>query len=326
MRAAYYERFGPAADVLVVGELPDPVPGPGEVRVKLASSGINPSDVKARAGIRGEFSFPRIVPHSDGAGVIDSVGTDVDPGRVGERVWVFNAAWQRAFGTAAEYVALPSAQAVTLPDHIDFAAGACIGIPARTALHAVICGGGVRGKTVLIAGGAGAVGHYAVQLAKIEGARQVIASVSGAEKAELARAAGADVIVNYRDEALVERCREITEGCGVERVLEVDFAANVTQDIALLAPDGDIVVYGSGKPEIAVPFLPAILGNVTLRFFILYNLNAGHSARIQTKLSALLADDALCHNVVQHVPLEDIVQAHELIEQGQLKGNLVLDI
>jgi len=326
MRAAFYERFGPAAEVLAVGELPDPVPGPGEVRVRLACSGINPSDVKSRAGIRGEFLFPRIVPHSDGAGVIDAVGDGVDPARVGERVWVFNAAWQRAFGTAAEYVALPSQQAVTLPDHIDFAAGACIGIPARTAVHAVVCGGGVRDKSVLIAGGAGAVGHYAVQLAKLEGARQVIASVSGAEKAGLARAAGADVIVNYRDENLVERCREATDGRGVERVLEVDFAANVAHDIALLAPDGDIVVYGSGKPEIAVPFLPAILGNVTLRFFILYNLNAADSALVLTKLSALLADDTLRHNVAQHLPLASIVEAHELIEQGRLKGNLVLDV
>jgi NADPH2:quinone reductase len=326
MRAAYYERFGPAADVLEIGELPDPVAGPGEVRVRLACSGINPSDVKARVGIRGELQFPRVVPHSDGAGVIDAVGTGVDPARIGERVWVFDAAWQRAFGTAAEYVALPAVQAVPLPDHIDFAAGACLGIPARTALHAVICGGGVRGKSVLVAGGAGAVGHYAVQLAEIEGARQVIASVSGPEKAALARAAGADLVVNYRDEDLVERCHEATGGRGVERVLEVDFAANVEHDIALLAPDGDIVVYGSSKPAIAVPFLPAILGNTTLRFFILYNLNAGHRARVQQKLCALLDDNALTHNVVERLPLAAIAEAHELIEQGQLKGNLVLEL
>jgi NADPH2:quinone reductase len=326
MHAAFYERFGPAAEVLSVGELRDPVAGPGEVRVRLACSGVNPSDIKTRAGIRGTFPFPRIVPHSDGAGVIDSVGPGVDPARIGERVWVWNAAWQRADGTAAEFVALPTAQAVTLPDAIDFAAGACLGIPALTALHAVTCGGGVEGKSVLIAGGAGAVGHYAVQIARREGARQIIASVSGPEKAALASAAGADVVVNYREDDLAARCREATAGQGVARVIEVDFAANVTQDLALLATDGDIVVYGSGAPEIPVPFLPAILGNVTLRFFIVYNLNTEDRRRAETKLSALLADEALQHNIAQRLPLDQIVEAHEIIEQGRLTGNLILEI
>jgi NADPH2:quinone reductase len=327
MRAAYYERIGPAREVLTVGELPTPMPAPGEVRVRLCFSGVNPSDVKARTGSRGgALPFPRIVPHSDGAGVIDAVGAGVAEARLGERVWIWNAGWKRASGTAAEYVALPADQAVALPANADLAAGACLGIPALTACHAVTCGGGVEGRSVLVAGGAGAVGHYAVQFAKLHGARQVIATVSGPEKAELARAAGADVVINYRDDDPVTRCREITDGRGVERIIEVDLAANLDKDLALLRADGDIVVYGSGKPEIPVPFLPAILGNVTLRFFIVYNLAPGDRARAQADVAELLAADRLSHNIAMRLPLEEIVQAHELIEQGGLRGNLVLEI
>ncbi len=327
MRAAYYEKFGPANDVLHVGELPTPEPGPGEVRVRVHFSGVNPSDVKTRNGLRGgALPYPRIVPHSDGAGVIDAVGPGVDASRIGERVWIWNAGWKRADGTAAEFVTLPQEQAVELPDHVDLAAGACLGIPALTAYHAVTCGGGVAGKSVLVAGGAGAVGHYAVQIAKIEGASRVIATISGSEKAELARAAGADLIVNYREEDLIARCREATDGLGVERIIEVDLAANIARDVEIIRADGDIVVYGSGAPEIPVPFLPSILGNVTYRFFIVYNLSPTVRAHVQARLTEQLAQDRLRHNVVEQLPLEQIVQAHELIEQGSLLGNLVLTL
>ena len=325
MRAAYYERIGPAREVLTVGELPIPEPGPGEVRVRIHFSGVNPSDAKSRAGLRGDtLPFPRIVPHSDGAGVIDAVGEGVSDARVGQRVWVWNAGWKRADGTAAEYVALPCEQAVTLPAEFNLAAGACLGIPALTAYHAVACGGGVATKSVLVAGGAGAVGHYAVQLAQIGGASQVIASVSGPEKAELARAAGADVIVNYRNEDLVARCRNATNGLGVQRVIDVDLAANIADNLKLLRPNGDIVAYGSGTADVAVPFLPSILNNVTLRFFIVYNLAPNDRARAESHLNELLAENRLSHNVAMQLPLEEIVQAHELIEQGSVQGNLVL--
>ena len=203
MQIVFYERTGPAEDVLVIGDLPTPVPGPGEVRVKVTWSGVNPSDVKSRAGTRAKtLPFPRIIPHSDGSGVIDQVGAGINPVRIGERVWVWNAAWMRPFGTAAQYVVLPSNQAVPLPSNVDLAVGACLGIPALTAYHAVTVGDGVDGKTVLVAGGSGAVGHYAVQMAKIKGARRVIATVSSAEKAALAREAGADVVLNYKTDDL----------------------------------------------------------------------------------------------------------------------------
>jgi NADPH2:quinone reductase len=163
MKAAFYERVGPAAEVLQVGDLPRPDPAAGEVRVRVQWSGVNPSDVKSRMGLRSGMPFPRVIPHSDGMGVIDAVGEGVSAHRVGERVWLWNAAWGRPHGTACEWVCLASAQAVPLPDAVSDEAGACLGIPALTALHSVLMDGGVAGKTVLIAGGAGAVGHYAVQ-------------------------------------------------------------------------------------------------------------------------------------------------------------------
>ena len=327
MLAASYDRTGPARDVLRVGELPTPTPGPGEVRVRVAWSGVNPSDVKARAGATGRpLPFPLVVPHSDGAGVVDAVGDGVPPGRVGERVWVWNAAWGRPFGTAAEYVVLPVAQAVPLPDGVPLAVGACLGIPALTAYHAVTTDGGVVGQRVLVAGGAGAVGHYAVQLARLLGARQVLATVSGPAKGELARAAGADVVVNYRTEDVAARVLEATDGEGVERVIEVDLGANLALDLAVLAPDGELVVYGSGQREVPVPFGPMILKNVGARFFIVYHLRPEVRRRAIAHLTALLAQGRLAHNVAARLPLGRIAEAHELVEQGRASGNVVLAV
>ena len=205
MRAIWYEKLGPAHEVLKSGEMPDSVPGPGEVRVRIAFSGVNPSDVKRRAGSRdAAMPFPRVIPDMDGSGVIDRVGPGMEEKRVGERVWLHSTQWKRPFGTAAEYAVTPSHRAVPLPQVISLAAGASLGVPAMTAHRAVFGHGPVTGKTVLVTGGAGAVGFYAIQLAKWAGAR-VITTVSGAEKAELARKAGADSVVNYKTEALKEQ-------------------------------------------------------------------------------------------------------------------------
>ena len=327
MRAAYYERTGPAREVLQLGELATPQPGPGEVRVRLAASGVNPSDVKSRAGLRSkELPFPRIVPHSDGAGVIDAIGAGVAAARLGERVWTWNAAWKRPFGTAAQFVVLPAEQAVRLPDGVGFDVGACLGIPALTALHAVRIDGGVAGRSVLVTGGAGAVGHYAVQMARLAGARQVIAAVSSEEKARLAREAGAEVTIDYRREDVAARVQEATGGEGVDRVIEVDFAANVNSSLAAVRPEGDIVVYGSGKPEISVPFFPAILKNVRLRFFIVYNLLPADRAAAIEQLTAWLRDGRLQHRIAARLPLAQIAQAHELVESGRALGNVVLTV
>lgn len=327
MRAAFYERTGLAKDVLVVGELPTSVPGPGEVRVRVTWSGVNPSDVKSRAGSRVKtLSFPRIIPHSDGSGVIDQVGAEVDPARVGERVWIWNAAWMRPFGTAAQYVVLPSNQAVLLPENVELAVGACLGIPALTAYHAVTVDGGVDGKTVLVAGGAGAVGHYAVQMAKIKGAKQVIATVSSTEKAALAQEAGADIVLNYKTEDILSAIQDATSGHGVDRIVEVDFAANVNTDISALKPNGEIIVYGSGASEINVPFSPAIRKGARMTFFIVYSLDSDVRERAITDLAMLLKESRLSHNIAARLPLEKISEAHEMVEWGRVTGNVILKI
>jgi NADPH2:quinone reductase len=327
MQAAFYERTGPALEVLSIDEMPTPVAGPGEVRVKVAWSGVNPSDVKSRAGLRSQsLPFPRIIPHSDGAGLIDQVGPDVASTRIGERVWIWNAAWMRPFGTAAQYVVLPSEQAVPLPQHTDLAVGACLGIPALTAYHAVTVDGGIAGKNVLVAGGAGAVGQYAIQLAKIKGAQRVIATVSGPEKAAAASEAGADITLNYRTDDLPAAIADVTGGQGIDRIVEVDLAANIHQDIALLRPDGEVIVYGSGAPEISVPFSPAIRKGVHLYFFIVYNLNDPVRRRAIDDLTALLEGNRLHHAIATRLPLSRIAEAHELVERGRVIGNVVLEV
>jgi NADPH:quinone reductase len=325
MRAAFYETTGTAREVLRVGELPDPVPGAGDVRVRLLWSGVNPSDVKTRAGLRSKtLAFTRVVPHSDGMGVVDAVGPGVDAARIGQRVWIWNAAWGRAFGTAAQWVALPAAQAVPLPDAIDGAAAACFGIPAQTALHAVLTAGGVRGRSVLVAGGAGAVGHYAIQFARLHGARQVLTTVSSDAKAAHARAAGADACIDYKRENVVERVRELTGGQGVDRVIEVDMAGNAALNAELLKPDALCVVYGSSAGAMTLPFFPYIAKNLRVHFFIEYNLNPADRARVLAELAA--AQGALKHSVTLRLPLDRIAEAHEAVESGRVIGNVVIDL
>lgn len=327
MRTALYSRTGPAHDVLAVVERPRPEPGPGEVRVRVAWSGVNPSDVKSRAGTRSkDLPYPEVIPHSDGAGVIDAVGAGVSAERIGERVWLWNGAWGRAHGTAAEWLTLPAAQAVRLPDAVPLDVGANLGIPALTALHALTVDSGVQGKCVLIAGGAGAVGHYAVQMARLLGARRIIATVSSEEKAVLARAAGADVTIDYRRENLAERISQITDGQGVDRIVEVDFAVNAAQDFAMIAPEGQIVVYGSGAAEVVVPFVPAILKNVRVSFFIVYHLSAADRAAAIVQLTHWLEAGVLKHNIALRLPLERIAEAHDAVESGRIVGNVVLAV
>lgn len=327
MQAAFYERTGPAKDVLQLSVLPDPTPDAGEVRVRLRWSGVNPSDVKSRAGLRSTaLPFSRIVPHSDGMGVIDAVGVGVAPDRIGQRVWVWNAAWGRAFGTAAQYVVLPECQAVALPAGVSDEAGACLGIPALTGLHAVLVNGGVEGRSVLVAGGAGAVGHYAVQFARLLGARQVLATVSSPKKAALAGSAGADTIIDYRSENVVERVLQATQGQGVDRIIEVDIAGNAAVDLEVIRTGGDCIVYGSSAPQFSLPFFPLIVKNVTLSFFVVYKLNDQDRKRAVTTLTGFLKRGALVHNIAERLPLEHIAQAHELVEQGRTLGNVVLAI
>jgi NADPH:quinone reductase len=324
MRAATFSHTGPAREVFSVVEVPTPEPGPGEVRVRLATSGVNPSDVKRRgaapAGKPAEF--PLVIPHSDGAGTIDKVGPGVSGGRVGERVWALNAQFKRAFGTAAQYCVLPSAFALHLPDNVDFSVGACLGIPALTAYHAIMLDGSVRGKTLLVQGGAGAVGFYAIQFAKLDGAT-VITTVSSDEKAQRARSAGADHIINYRTDDRKLRVADITGGKGVDRIIEVDLKANAMTYPDLLVEHGKAVVYGSGAPPIAIPsFVPF---STTLEFILVYTLSDTQRSNHIAALDRLLTEGQLQHAIGEHFPLDRIAEAHEAVEAGSF-GNVIVDI
>jgi NADPH2:quinone reductase len=325
MRAAFYERNGPAREVLSLGEIDTPKPGPGEVRVKLKTSGVNPSDVKSREGRTRKIAFPRVVPHSDGAGEIDAVGAGVPASRMGERVWIWNGQWKRPFGTCAQYIVLPAAMAVKLPAHIDYAAGACLGIPAMTAYHAVAVAEADAASTLLISGGAGGVGHYAIQFAKQRGA-VVITTVSSEAKAKLALAAGADHVIDYKRESVSEKVKDLTDGAGVDAVVEMDFAANAKLYPGILRPRAIVSVYGTGSPEAAIPAQFLLVNAIAIKFVFVYELTTEERAAAVSAISRGLDDKSLIHNVALTRPLDDIVGAHEAVEQGKALGNVVIQI
>ena len=323
MRAVWYEKNGTAKEVLQVGEVETPQPGPGEVRIKLKSSGVNPSDVKNRAGATRKIAFPRVIPHSDGAGIIDAVGAGVAQSRIGERVWTWNGQWKRPFGTAAEYIVLPGIQAVKLPDAISFEAGACLGIPALTAWHAIDIAGTKSGTTLLVAGGAGAVAHYAIQFAKARGAT-VITTVSSPEKATLARDAGADHIIDRKTEDVGARVMALTQG-GVDAVIELDLTANAALLPGVLRPRGTLVVYGTG-PQVQFPGSFCLVNNITVKFLLVYELTADERARAVGDITRMLEGNRLKHNVARTYPLAEIVAAHEAVESGKVAGNVVMTL
>ena len=324
MKAVWYDRTG-GPEVLTYGDLPTPSPAPGEVLVRLACSGVNPSDWKTRSGTSRPMAFPRVVPHSDGAGRVEAVGDGVDRARVGERVWIWNGQWKRAHGTAAGYIALPAAQAVRLPENTPFEAGACLGIPALTALHALLTDGGVSGRSVLVTGGAGSVGHYAVQFARLLGASQVLATVSSEEKAAHALAAGADSTIDYRQEDVPERVAALTGGRGVDRAVEVDVSGNAAMLPALLAPGGLCAVYGANGASAEIAFGPSIMKGIAFRFFIVYELDAAQRAAALGALNGWLEAGLVRHAVAARVLLAECAAAHRAVQEGKHIGNVVLD-
>lgn len=324
MKAVWFERFGPAAEVLILGDMPDPKPGPGEVLVRVRASGVNPSDVKLRAGARpgAEMPFPRVVPHSDGAGEIVAVGKGV-PREIGERVWIWNGQWQRAQGTCAELIAVPSEQAVRLPDSTGFEEGACLGIPAMTAWYALHADGPIADQTVLVTGGAGTVGRYACQMAALSGAR-VITTVSSAKKAAHS---GAQEWVNYRDTDVTEAVMDLTGGQGVDRIVDVDFGANQAANLALVKPGGTIASYASASDMApTLQFYPFMFKNVTLRMLIVYLLEAETRRRGEAQLTEWLEKGALSHAVVSGGGLPDAARAHDRVASGDKLGSLVLSL
>jgi NADPH2:quinone reductase len=324
MRAAYYEQNGSARDVLRVAEVETPQAGPGEVRVKLATSGVNPSDVKSRQGATRKIAWPRVIPHSDGAGVIDQVGDGVAKSRIGERVWVWNGQWKRAFGTAAEYIALPEAMAVKLPEKISFDEGACLGIPAMTASHAIWLAKAAKDTTLLIAGGAGSVSQYAIQFAKAAGAR-VIATVSSPAKAAAAREAGADHTIDYKRDNVGDQVMALTEKRGVDAVIDMDLAANAKLIPSVLRPKGSVIVYGT-TPEATIPAAFCLVNSIRLQFFLVYELDDTERSRTVSAISRALEQGALVNRLAQPAyGLADIVAAHEAVEKGTI-GNVVVKI
>ncbi|HET7850262.1 MAG TPA: NADPH:quinone reductase [Pseudolabrys sp.] len=323
MLAAYYERNGSARQVLRVGEVETPTPGPGEVRVRLAASAVNPSDVKSRLGTTRKIAYPRVIPQSDGAGVIDAIGDGVATSRIGERVWVWNGQWKRPFGTAAQFIALPAAQAVRLPEGTSFTEGACFGIPAMTAIHAIEMANAGRDTTLLIAGGAGSVSQYAIQFARMRGAR-VITTISSPEKAKIARERGADHTIDYTRENVGERVMEITGKRGVDAVIEMDLAANAKLIPSVLRPKGSVIVYGTGSAEATLPAQFCLVNGIAIRFFLVYELDVAERERAVSGITRALEAGALVNHTEPPFPLAEIAAAHEAVEQGRGIGNVIV--
>jgi NADPH2:quinone reductase len=308
MKAVWYERMGAAPDVLKFGDIPTPAAGRGEVRVRLEASGVNPSDVGRRAGTYRAMEFPRVIPNSDGAGIIDQVGDGVTRLGVGQRVWLFNGQRNgRAFGTAA------------------FAAGATLGIPCMTAWCCLFGDGTIAGQTVLVSGGAGAVGHYAVQLAKGGGAR-VIATVSSKLKAEQARLAGADLVIDYKTEDVVAKTMAFTGHRGVDRVVDVDFGGNLATTLKLMALNSTIAVYATnGNRNPTLPVRELMEKCIALRALVLPALPPSLHAAAQTDISKWLAAGKRIHNIAAQFPLSETTQAHLAVEKGDKLGTVIVD-
>ncbi len=326
MEAVVCSAFGPAADVLSVKDVARPEVGAGEVLVRVAFSGVNPSDCKARGGARPGVTkppFEMIVPHSDGAGVIEAVGAGVDAARVGERVWLWNGQWQRALGSCAEFIAVPAAQAVTLPDGVSMEDGAVLGIPGLTAAQTVFGGGEVAGQTVLVSGGGGSVGYLAVQLAAWGGARVI--ATCGARDMERVKAAGADVVLDYASEDLVAEIMAATDGIGVDRAVEVELGPNLPMLCEVMKPLGTIAAYGSAKdmaPQ--MPFGPMLFKALKLDITLIYILPPAERAVAKEKLHAAFAAGALSFEAPHIFAMEDAAKAHQMVEAGGRTGAVLV--
>lgn len=327
MRAASFTSFGPARDVLVVDEVDTPTAAPGEVLVRLHSSGVNPSDTKKRAG-----SFPSlldggyVIPNSDGAGVIAAVGAGVAADRVGERVWVYQAQFARRFGTAAEYVAIDATRAVALPDNASFDVGACLGIPAMTAHRCVFADGDIAGQSMVVTGAAGRVGYYAVQWASQAGAR-VIATASNAADADACTQAGAAAVVNHRSASFANDILAANDGVRVDRAIDLEFGANLATWIKVLTTSGTIATYGStAVPTPTLPFFQLMYMDLTVRFVIVYAMPEAAKRLAIEAITASLAAKRLQHRIAARFPLADIATANEAVEQGTMRGAVILTI
>ncbi len=327
MRAVWFEKFGSAKDSLVSGELEKPHAKAGEVLVRMHTTGVNPSDVKKRAG-----AFPNlldeglVVPHSDGAGIIEAVGDGVDAGRVGQRVWVYQAQYARRFGTAAEFLSIDGNRAVELPENTSYEVGACLGIPVMTAHRCVFADGPVSGKSVLVTGGAGRVGYYAIQWAKQAGAR-VIATASNDDDVNICRSVGADKVVNHRQSSWGEAVLLANNDEKIDRIIDVEFGANLPEVLKLIKTSGTIATYSSTQVrEPQLPFLQMMFMDLTIRMVIVYAMPETAKQAAIEEIVSKLKTASLQHRVAHQLDFEDMAKAHELIEQGGFGGCVVVRI
>lgn len=327
MHAVWFEIFGSANETLIFGEIPKPQVSEGEVLIRMKTTGVNPSDVKKRAG-----SAPNllddgpVIPHSDGAGVIEAVGAGVTEQRIGERVWVYQAQFGRSFGSAAEYLAIDASRAAVLPENVSFEIGACLGIPVMTAHRCVFADGSVEGKTLLVTGGAGRVGYYAIQWAKQAGAR-VIATASNDEDKTICENVGADLVVNHREKNWSEVLLASNDSEKVDRVIDVEFGANLAEVLKVIRVSGEIVTYSSNQvSQPQLPFGQMMYLDLMIRLVIVYAMPETAKQAAIVDINAKLASGELQHRLAHVLDFDDMVKAHELIEQGGFGGCVVARI
>lgn len=325
MKAAWFEKFGTAEKVIQVGEQPKPVVALGQVLVKLATSGVNPSDVKKRAGASPSLlDDGLVIPHSDGAGVIESVGLGVPEDRVGQRVWVYQAQYGRRLGTAAEYVVLDSNRAVHLPDNTEFSVGACLGIPVMTAHRCVYADGDISGQVVLVTGGAGRVGYYAIQWALIAGA-EVIATASNDADRDTCLALGASAVVNHREADWGKQVLIASQGKRVDRVIDVEFGANLPQILNCIATSGVVATYSSTQvKQPSLPFIDMMFMDLTLRMILVYAMPESAKQQAIEAITEALQTGKLQHRIAHKVTLDQITEGHKLVEQGGFGGCVIV--
>tara|TARA_B100000780_G_scaffold251337_1_gene197933 strand:- start:78 stop:1064 length:987 start_codon:yes stop_codon:yes gene_type:complete len=325
MKAAWFEKFGSAEQVIQVGEQPKPVAALGQVLVKLATSGVNPSDVKKRAGASPSLlDDGLVIPHSDGAGVIESVGPGVPEDRVGQRVWVYQAQYGRRLGTAAEYVVLDSNRAIHLPDNTEFSVGACLGIPVMTAHRCVYSDGDISGQVVLVTGGAGRVGYYAIQWALIAGA-EVIATASNDADRDTCLALGASAVVNHREPDWGKQVLIASQGKKVDRVIDVEFGANLPQILNCIATSGVVTTYSSTQvKQPSLPFIDMMFMDLTLRMILVYAMPESAKVHAIEAITEALQTGKLQHRIAHKVTLDQITEGHKLVEQGGFGGCVIV--
>ena len=325
MKASWYTSFGPAEEVLIIGEFKTPEPEPGEVKIRVYASGVNPSDTKKRLGANPALlDDGPVIPNSDGAGEIVSVGEGVSPSRVGERVWVYNAQYGRQLGTSAEYVCLPSIYAIMLPESADYNAGAMMGIPAMTSHRCVFADGSVEGQTLLITGGAGRVGYYAIQWAKEYGAT-VISTASSDASREQCNNAGADLVVGHPSDESVSEILDHTDGKKIDRIIEGDFGANLLPVLEVLKTGGTIATYSSMTDmNPSIPFVRMMFMDITIRMVLVYEMPKEAKEHAAKDITTMLSQNCFDNRVAKEYSLDDIASAHTLIESGKPHGSVII--